>query len=909
MSRFPDRFLDEIRARVRISTVVGRKVAWDKRKSHAARGDYWACCPFHSEDTPSFHADDGTGRYHCFGCKASGDIFTFAMEKDGFSFPEAVEMFAREAGLELPEQSQEQQAKSIRRKDLHSAMEAAQAVFAEALSRPEGDAARRYLADRGIPDDIVAAFGLGLVPPQFGQLRKGLNSKGISDELMVEAGLAKEGVASNPPAEFMRGRLTFPIRDTQGRIIAFGGRDLTGDEKAPKYLNTAETPLFSKRATLYNLDKAREASRALKRLVCVEGYFDCIACHRAGEEAAVAPLGTALTPEQLELMWRFAAEPILGFDGDAAGLKAARRAIDLALPLLKPGQSLGFVSFPDNQDPDDILRLQGAEALKARFAKPVPLIEALWQALTAESDVSTPERRAAFQAKVGEAVGSIGDEDVRTQYKSEIEARLKAFWKEKGIKPPGFKPPKPPKEGVGGGDDGGGADDIGGAIARMNERFAMVLSGQKVAIAVEDPDMADTFGRARFITLDAFTSWMGNRFIDIGRKSIALAPLWLQSKHRRQYHGVEFEPAPPGKSVSREGWYNLWRGFSVMPEPKPELAQPWLDHVFENIANGHQEHFEWIVSWFAGRIQNPRRRYGTSLVLCGGQGAGKTITGTIIGRLVPSHYLLIDDPRFVTGQFNAHLATCVFLQADESFWAGDKKSEGHVKGMITGERHMIELKGVDPFPVKNYVNLIITSNDDWVVPAAARERRFAVFNVGERHQQDEKYFGELDRLYRKPDALAALLHALMQWKVDEKLMRKIPQTDGLTKQKIESFDNLHSFAYEILAEGSPWPGSGWPKVVLCHDFHNLYVKHCERRQIGRPLAREVFGARMVRIFPTMLRKRQVDGAKRPWNYELPKLSEARTFFERHIDAVIDWGEVGDGPEPIVSPPVEDDGYG
>jgi len=426
--RFPPSFLEDIRGRLPISSVVGRKVAWDRRKSNPGKGDYWACCPFHGEKTPSFHVDDRKGRYHCFGCKVSGDIFTFLVEKEGLSFPEAVEQLAMAAGLPMPVVSEAEVRREEVRASLYDIMEIAAKFFEAELQSARGARARGYLSDRQLPVVVQKEFRLGYAPDDRSALRNHLAEKKVTVQQMAEAGLVIAGDDIPVAYDRFRDRVMFPIRDPRGRVIAFGGRALGKDVPA-KYLNSPETPLFHKGQVLYNLDKARGPAHEKGEIVAVEGYVDVIAMHRAGVPQAVAPLGTALTEDQLALLWRIAPEPTLCFDGDSAGLKAAYRALDLALPLLQPGHSLRFALLPEGQDPDDLLKSQGADALRQVVAGAQPLSDMLWQRALAGNDRATPERKAQFERELRALAGQIGDETVRKHYLADIAERLSGLWR------------------------------------------------------------------------------------------------------------------------------------------------------------------------------------------------------------------------------------------------------------------------------------------------------------------------------------------------------------------------------------------------------------------------------------------------------------------------------------------------
>ena len=424
--RFSPSFLDEIRARLPVSDVVGRKVAWDRRKSVPAKGDYWACCPFHSEKTPSFHADDRKGRYYCFGCNVSGDVFTFLVENEGLSFPEAVERLAGEAGIAMPKTSAEDVRRDRRRRELGEVMELAARFFEDRLQSAEGAAARGYLADRGLTTAIQQQFRIGYAPDDRRALKTCLAGSGVTPEQMIEAGLVIAGEEIAVPYDRFRNRVMFPIAGARGGIIAFGGRAL--DDKArAKYLNSPDTALFHKRDVLYNFANARKSAHDTGTLIAVEGYMDVIAVASAGFDNVVAPLGTALTPAQLELMWRLAPEPVLCFDGDKAGRAAAFRAADMALAVLRPGYSLRFVALPQGEDPDDLIRAHGTAAFETALAAARPLADIVWEKEVEGADWSTPERRALLDKRVGEILRAIADETVRHHYKAHLRERLNRF--------------------------------------------------------------------------------------------------------------------------------------------------------------------------------------------------------------------------------------------------------------------------------------------------------------------------------------------------------------------------------------------------------------------------------------------------------------------------------------------------
>ncbi|MCB1435703.1 MAG: DNA primase, partial [Rhodobiaceae bacterium] len=429
--RFPPHILDDIRARIPVSDIVGRAVSWDRRKSVPSRGDYWACCPFHGEKTPSFHADNRKGRYHCFGCGQSGDIFTFLTEKEGLSFPEAVERLAEQAGVALPRAEPGAQAREEARKSLYEVLEAAARFYEDQLQQRAGAHARGYIADRGLSPATIGRFRLGYAPSGRYGLKEHLGQLGIDAGQMTGAGLLISGEDIAVPFDRFRDRLMFPITDLRGRVVGFGGRALSAEAKA-KYLNSPETELFHKRTLLYNANSARASAHEQGAVIAVEGYMDVIALVQAGFANVVAPLGTALTAEQIQLLWRLADEPVLCFDGDAAGVKAAWRAADEALALLSPGKSLSFALLPEGMDPDDLVRDQGRAAMERALEQALPLVDMIWQRELEGQDLATPERRAALERRFGELVRQIGDGAVRRHYGGAIKSRLQALWQPAG---------------------------------------------------------------------------------------------------------------------------------------------------------------------------------------------------------------------------------------------------------------------------------------------------------------------------------------------------------------------------------------------------------------------------------------------------------------------------------------------
>ena len=420
--RFTPQFLDELRARLPVSEVVGRRVKLRKQGR-----EFVGLSPFNKEKSPSFTVNDQKGFFHDFSSGKHGDIFGFVMETEGVAFPEAVERLAQMAGVALPKVSHEDEQRDARRKTLHDVMELAAKFFEATLAARAGARARGYLADRGLDPATQLKFRLGYATNERFALKEHLGSHGIPVEDMVEAGLLVSGDDIPLPFDRFRDRVMFPIADFRGRNIAFGGRALEKDAQA-KYLNSPETPLFHKGATLYNIAAARQAAHDGATVVAVEGYVDVIAMVTAGFPAAVAPLGTALTEDQLALLWKMADEPVLCFDGDKAGLRAAYRAVELAMPRLKPGKSLKFALLPEGQDPDDLMRSAGREAVAEVIGAARPLAAMLWARETEGHSFETPERRAALEARINEVTAGIADDSVRKYYRQDFNARLSQFF-------------------------------------------------------------------------------------------------------------------------------------------------------------------------------------------------------------------------------------------------------------------------------------------------------------------------------------------------------------------------------------------------------------------------------------------------------------------------------------------------
>ena len=485
--RFDDRFLEELKARLRPSDVIGRSVKLKRQ------GREWVgLSPFSKEKSPSFFVNDDKGFFHDFSSGKHGDIISFLQETERLSFPEAVERLAAEAGMQMPAEDPHAAEREQKKQGLADWMDLAQKWFAANLRRSAGKAARDYLEKRGLPEDQWERFGLGYAPNDREGLKAALVQRGAKPGDLVEAGLLISPEGGGNPYDRFRDRLMFPILDARGRLVSFGGRAMNPDDRA-KYLNGPESPLFHKGATLYGLPEARRIlgaeSKSTQSVIVVEGYMDVIACQRAGLPA-VAPMGTALTEEQMALLWRVSHEPVLCFDGDGAGQRAAYRAIERALPLLKPGRSFRFALLEGGQDPDDILRDKGAPALRQALSETRPFAEVLFRREAEVEPLDSPERRAGLKGRLREAAASIQDKDLAEQYRRELFDRFDALF-------PGRQAPQPRGgQPAGGRWKGGPAPKLGQTAEGASAMQALSRSIEPMAAAlahgvIEDPERMD----------------------------------------------------------------------------------------------------------------------------------------------------------------------------------------------------------------------------------------------------------------------------------------------------------------------------------------------------------------------------------------------------------------------------------
>ena len=427
----PPRFLDEIRNRLTLSDIIGRRITVTR-----AGREFKACCPFHHEKSPSFTINDDKQFYHCFGCGVHGDVIGFVMQHDNLAFPDAVEMLATEAGLQMPKPDPQAAKKAERQKDLYDLMDAATKLMQAELLKPENKDIQDYLDGRGLGGETQQNFRIGYAPADGQALRKALSLQGYKDEMMLEAGILKKSTKGGEPYVFFRDRVMFPVADRRGRVVAFGGRILPDhvrpqtnkDFTPPKYINSSDTPLFDKGRMLYGESHARQAAREGHTIIVTEGYMDVIACHQAGFKGAVAPMGTAMTEEQIASLWSMMVtdekSPVLCFDGDNAGRKAASRACERILPLLKPNQSARFAFMPEGEDPDSLIRNGGPKALRAVLVAAMPLFDFLWASHTAGRSFETPEQRAGLEKIIADDIVKIKDPDIQRYYKGLLRTKI-----------------------------------------------------------------------------------------------------------------------------------------------------------------------------------------------------------------------------------------------------------------------------------------------------------------------------------------------------------------------------------------------------------------------------------------------------------------------------------------------------
>jgi len=567
--RYGEGVLEEIRRRTDLVQLVGRRVKLI-RKGRVM----WGCCPFHGEKSPSFKVENERHAYKCFGCGAGGDAFKWLVETEGLSFPEAVEKLAAEAGVELPKWSPDDEAREQKRKSLYEIVELA-AQFYEAQLREAGGAeARAYLKRRGLDGAAAKQFRLGYAPSSGQSLIEFLKAKNVTQDDMLAAGLARAAEAARPMRDFFFNRVMFAITDGRGRVIAFGGRALEEDAK-PKYINSGESTLFSKGFNLYNFATARAAAIKAGTIIVAEGYMDVIALVRAGFAHAVAPLGTALTSDQLQLLWKTAPEPILAFDGDAAGQKAAQRAAHLALPMLKAGYSLRFAFLPEGEDPDSFVGKRGPEAMRVLLDAASPLSEVLWRTETEGRDFATPERRAGLEKTLSGLVAEITDAKVADYYRRDFEQKIFENFKRRSQPNPQRRDTPYRSQGRGQATRGGGkvpfrpqpgtAEAVSPAVkASLLARAGLAGQARQGALARKEAELA-----ALLLEQPALAHAHGEKLAELSFRDPSLDRLRHELLNLAA-SGSSLEKAPVLNHFMRLGMADLLTRLSAAPKPGSE---------------------------------------------------------------------------------------------------------------------------------------------------------------------------------------------------------------------------------------------------------------------------------------------------------------------------------------------------
>ena len=484
---FAPEFLDEIRSRIRVSEIVGKRIKLLKRGN-----EFLAVCPFHNDTKPSLSIVDDKNFYHCFACGAHGDIIKFTMETEGLNFPETVEKLAAIAGLEMPSQTPEMRLREKRRKTLKDVNEEACKFYEELLWSSVGQDGLFYLKNRGLSENVIQKYRLGFSLGGRHSLKDAMRQKGIDLSLLAEAGLVRVSEQNREHYDYFRNRVMFPISDRRGQVIAFGARTI--GESQPKYLNSPETPLFQKGRILYGISQARESSSQQKKIIVTEGYMDVIALAEAGIANAVAPLGTALTEDQINELWRLGKEPFICFDGDEAGLQAAVRAADRALPILKPGHSLCFSMLPPGEDPDDLIKRLGIEAFKDVLTRSISLADFIWDQEFRKRQTNTPERLADFFKRIRGKVKEISDRGVQEAYKDYTEQKIRQVREHLN----GFKNTTWGKKSNSGYKEWNRRDLLDSGSSKINTSNVMAMRQKQTILAafINHPGLIEDFGEA-----------------------------------------------------------------------------------------------------------------------------------------------------------------------------------------------------------------------------------------------------------------------------------------------------------------------------------------------------------------------------------------------------------------------------
>ncbi len=567
----PPRFVEDLRDRLTLSEIVQRKV-----KLARSGREFKGCCPFHHEKTPSFYVNDEKQFYHCFGCGAHGDAVGFVMQSDNLSFIEAVESLAAQAGMQVPKQSPEAIERAKTEKSLHSLLEDACKWFEDRLREGKNREVLEYLTKRGLSEETISGFRLGYAPADDQGLRKFLKEKGYTDAQMIESSVLRPSQTGREPYGFFRDRVMFPVADMRGRIVAFSGRVLPEHirplkdptKKPPKYINSTDTPLFHKGRMLYAQQHARSAANDHTLLV-VEGQMDVIACHQAGLKGAVAPLGTALTEDQISVLWKMIPherkEPVLCFDGDNAGYRAAVRAADRILPLLKSNQSVKFAFLPEGEDPDTFISSRGLSSFEDKLAKSLTLLDFLWTHHTAGKDFSSPEMRAGLTALLDGLAAKIQDSSVQYHYKQAFREKTRSLFfdtgsfknknsfQKKSLAPSITLPPIRKKQ-----------DFVPQIVltAILNHPFLYAhFAEQLIQLPIDEPDLSRLFSALLDYLAGEDTESLDKQALSLHLSDVGLADIAMKLTHERVYLHAGFCRPDANPETALQGLKDLWENW------------------------------------------------------------------------------------------------------------------------------------------------------------------------------------------------------------------------------------------------------------------------------------------------------------------------------------------------------------
>ncbi len=576
----PEAFKDELRARIPLSDIIGKRM-----KLTRAGREYKGCCPFHKEKTPSFTVNDVKGFYHCFGCGAHGDSIGFLMNHDNMSFMDAVEQLASMAGMQVPKSTPEDERKYKQQASLYDLMEAAAKYYEQQLHDVKNKKILQYLKERGLSLETIRSFRLGFSTPEEQGLKQILLKAGFKTDAIIEAGLFKKSTKNqNDIYPFFRARVMFPVLDIQGRVVAFGGRVLPeryggpADKSAPKYINSPETAIFHKGRMLYGLSRARKAIGDGEPVVVVEGYMDVIALAQAGFKAAVAPLGTALTEPQIQELWKVMPPdkraPILCFDGDVAGQRAAGRALERIFPILKPDHSAKFAFLPAEHDPDSLIKDEGVPAMERVLKNAIGLFDMMWKEEEKDRNMSQPEAKAGFRAGLEKRARQIADMTVQQFFIHEINQKVnevflsrssakgqtsgKPFFKGKPVQPGVHSPYRP---------NSVRAEPVKSKKLRQSDRVRILL-----ALMIHYPELYEEFGE------DFGTIEIANTEYDHIRQELINL---LGEQNSLDYQAVKQHLNESGHGKALETIFDaslyLHAGFAKPGQPFDVVRQAWRD--------------------------------------------------------------------------------------------------------------------------------------------------------------------------------------------------------------------------------------------------------------------------------------------------------------------------------------------